>query len=79
MAIVADGSNGIIRVNGIPIDLTYGSWLGEYYEGAKIQLDSSEYAGFNNWIVSIEGKEKSFETPDIVIEVPIEGVTIRVE
>ena len=45
--IVTDNPDaGIIEVNGLPIDLSYGSWEGKYYSGLEIKINACASQGY---------------------------------
>lgn len=49
--VIDDSCSGIVKVNGLPVDLQAGSWKGEYYVGLPIKVEAIPAEGyeFNEW------------------------------
>lgn len=76
--LVDDPSAGTVEVNGLPIDLTAGSWEGSYYSGLPVKIEAVSKEGyiFDSWqIVSQENLTMEEKTCDVPL--PKEGIVIK--
>lgn len=76
VVLVADNiDDDIIKVNGLPIDLSAGSWSGKYFSGLPIEL---EFVGenFDGW--QILTQENTVEEQNkLNFTVPLDGIVIK--
>lgn len=76
--ITDDPSAGEVEVNGLPIDLSYGSWEGKYYSGLKVKVTASanESYTFGGWeILSQDGQQLGSDADEF--SVPSTGIVIK--
>lgn len=71
------GTDCIVKINGLSVDLAFGSWLGKYYAGCPIELEiiTDTNSDFKGWELSTE--EQIIEQKRINFVIPEEGIVIR--
>lgn len=71
------GADCIVKINGLSVDLSYGSWMGKYYAGCPIELEmiTDSDSDFSGWELSTE--EDLIEQKKISFTIPKEGIVIR--
>lgn len=79
LVIVMDvSSSGIVKINGLPIDLSAGSWEGKYYTNLPIRIEAVPGDGyhFKGWQV-VSQEDRSMKESICNILLPKEGIVIK--